>query len=101
MSNVTSLLIESRQFAWGYIDAALYEYHVDKYATALYTRVNDICMEIGLTIENRSKFVELRDKLIYEICMITRDESERDRLLKYAEKIIAVGRVYMIFYHRN
>jgi hypothetical protein len=93
-----SLSLEAcRSYAHGDVAEALVGYDVVKYQSSLISRVNDVCLEMGCFCKgDKPKFERLAEKLTKEINSITTDESEKDKLYKYANRIMAVGRNYLM-----
>lgn len=83
-----------RSYAKDEVAVALDVYDVVKYQCSLISRVNDICLEMGCCNGNKPKFEHLAEKLKKEINSITTDDSEKDKLYEYANKIMAIGRNY-------
>jgi hypothetical protein len=93
-----SLSLEAcRSYTHGDVAEALAGYDVVKYKSPLISRVNDICLEMGCFCKgDKPKFERLAKELTNEINSITTDESEKDKLNKYAIRIIEVGRSYLM-----
>lgn len=92
-----SLSLEScRIYAHPEIEAAMRGYDVARYQSSL-NRVNDICLEMGgLCMGKREKFEGLYDQLTKEVESITADESEKKKLYNYVNKIVEIGRNYLM-----
>lgn len=85
-------IIECKSYASRYITEALVVYDVIKYRSTLVSRVNGICLEMSCFCkDDKPKFERLAEKLTKEINELTTDKKEKDKLYKYANRIMRVG----------
>lgn len=86
-----------RSYAFGDIVEALAGCDVVKYQSTLNSSVNDICLQMGCFCKgDKPKFERLAKELTKEIDSLTTEEKEKDKLYKYANRIITVGRNYLV-----
>ena len=91
-----------KNYAFGDVAEALHGCDVQKYQSALNSRVNGICLEMGAFCKgDKPKFERLAKELTKEIDSLTTEENEKDKLYRYANRIITVGRNYGILNHQR
>lgn len=84
-------------YAHGEIRELLVNYDVVEYQSDLVSKVNDVCLEMGYDCRNdKPRFERLATTLQNNIYSISSDEKVRDKLFAYANRVMNIGRNYLV-----